>query len=291
MDYKNIMTLIIAALVGVVILAGFLPIITATQDTAGDSITINNAINDGNYYVRELKEGDVLIVEVTEGQTTKVKLNGEYVKTIEGTDIGAYHNLLMSDVLTVWSAAGTGSCQYGSNESIAIGYTNATATFTYSGGVFNIQYGTQNITLNDSPTWGFVVCNESDAGYYDSTRTGQYTFYIKNDNDVVCSGAYTTGDNDTYYWYYNGVAGVAEDYTCSYNFEKTLVDGTSDIYEAHCEFVVGDESFVPYRILIPLEVTGHKTSGALYEIFGLLPLIAGIGLLLMICIEVFRRYY
>lgn len=290
MDTKSFISLLVVALVGTLILVGFLPMITSIQNTSGDLVTYDNPINDGNYYVRELKDGDTLEVIVTEGSNTTVKLNDVFVKTIEGGDIGGYHNLLLSDVLTVWSTSITSACQLAISTSVNIGYTNATATFVYTDGKINVQYGTTEFDT-EVLTWGYVVCNESEAGYLESTRTGQYEFYLSNDKDVVCSGVYTTGENDTYYWYYNGVAHVSEDYTCSFTTNKVLVDGTSDVYKGTANFTIGNETFTPYRVLMPLEVTGHATKGALYEIFGILPLLVGVGLLLMICIEVFRRYY
>lgn len=283
--------LVITALVGVVILAGFLPIVTATQNASGESVTYENPLNHGNYYMRELKEGDVLEIVVTEGQNTTVNVNGTLVKTVDNGDIGPYHQILMSDVLTVWTTSPGSSGQYAYATSNVVNYTNASSKFTLTNDGFTIKIGDNpEGSLNVNPSWGYIVCNESQAEYYESIRNGQYDYYLKSDNDVVCSGVYTTGDNDTYYWYKDGVV-YGGSYETTYTINKTLVAGTSDIYLGNITLNIGGEEFTPYRVMIPIEVTGHKTEGALYEIFGLLPLIVGVGLLLMICIEVFRRYY
>jgi hypothetical protein len=40
------------------------------------------------------------------------------------------------------------------------------------------------------------------------------------------------------------------------------------------------ETFTPYRILVPYEISGHATSGSMYDMLGVIPLLVTIGLIL-----------
>ena len=279
MEVKNILSIMVVALVGAVILTGFIPVLGATQDNIGDSVTYENPLNDGNYYMRKIADGDTLVVTVASGETTTVYVNGEQIKTIAGDIIGGYHDLIMTNVFTANTGGSTSGLQIASYNSTSVGYTSTT-TITYSNGTITQTNDGQTSIEFAGVEWGYIVCNEPDAGFYESVRTGGTPFYIKTNNDIVCGGVYTTGDNDTYYWYKDGVSFVYQDYTTSAEINKTLVAGTTDIYQATITINVGDESFTPYRVLIPLEVTGHQASGALYDVYGLIPLIVAVGLLM-----------
>ena len=291
MDPKHLTAVLVSAILGVILLVTVVaPIVSDGQTTIGDPVTYTNPLNDGNYYMRQIEDGDTLVCTVTEGQSTTVYVNGEQIRTIDGSILGGYHDLIMTNVYTCNTGGSTSGLQIASVNSTTVGYTS-TVTISYNNGEITQASEGQTPAVFSGVTWGYIVCNEPDAGYYESVRTGGTPFYVKDNNDVVCAGVYTTGDNDTYYWYKDGVTEVAQDYTSGSAITKTLVAGTTDIYQATITITVGDEEFTPYRVLIPIEVTGHATSGSLYSMLGVIPIVVAIGIVLgVVSMAIVNRY-
>lgn len=274
----------------VVILATMLiPAINDAQLTAGDEVTYDNFQDDHNLYMRAIKDGDTLVITSDGVNETTATLNGTRVLPIINAyeTIINYHTLIFSDVYAVWTGGATG------NPSVA--HAGSTGQEGAPTGETKIEYNNGTYTETFTPlngnvvtrswsggTWGFICCNADEAEYFESTRTGNNAFYIKNANDVVCSGVYTTGELDTWYWYYNGQSGCNTGYTASTEIGMTLTEGTTDIYDGTVTVSISDgentEEFVPFRIMIPLEVTGHATSGAMYSLYGVIPIIFVVAL-------------
>lgn len=274
----KVISLVVGLTVGVLLMVGLVsPVVAEGQNTAGNLVEYSNPTNDGNYYMRELKNGDTLVCTTTSGENTTLSVNGELITTIDGAAFSNYHTLLMTNVFTCNTGNSTSGLQIASYDSTSVGYTG-TVTISYNDGVITQTAG-ESSTEFPGVTWGYIICNAEEAEYYESIRTGSTPFYIKSDKDIICGGVYTTGENDTYYWYKDGVCNVAQDYDASYTINKTLAENTTDIYQASIEITVGEESFVPYRILIPIEVTGHATSGANYALLGAIPIVAFIALI------------
>lgn len=282
MDYKSITVLIVGALVGVVILAGFLPVFVSTQNNAGDSVTYENESVRGYSLI---STDDELTVDITASAITI------------GDDTWTNNNqsawYVVTDDFLIWYG--------GTAQHMILVHSDVTGDEQnqrwIESGTLTMANGEYTLTAtppNDAPTetytgtysWLFVP---SESGEY-VTVDGSSTRYVNSLNDYIFSGYYYTGSNDTYYSYYNGVAKAGE-YSASVTGTLTLVDGTSDVYNCSSpKMHVGEEEFTPYLCLVKANVTGHATSGALYSIFGILPLIAGVGLLLIVVGEVFRRY-
>lgn len=276
----NILTLAITLTLGVILAGSLLiPVIDDAQRTAGPEITKTNATGDWNSYMREIKDGDTLVITVGSPNTT-YELNGVTVNNIEGNPSSAYHSLIFSDVFNIASRGVSGGIDVNSNQSTS-STTMGSCVIEYNSGTFTLTPSSGDTTPIEYPgaTWGYIMCNQSEADYYESIRTGQYGFYISSENDVICSGLYETGSNDTFYWYHNGISGVSEDFTIDTEITKTLVQGTTDIYTGAISITIGDESFTPYRIMIPIEVDGHESSGAAYSLYGAIPIIVIVGLI------------
>lgn len=286
MDQKTLVAGVIALTISIILTASVLvPVIQETQVTAGDKIVKTNPQNDSNVYMREIEDGDTLVITPVENSNVEYTLNGETILTIAGSDDMIYHSLIMSDVLNYYTGDAEYVGGYGSVNSTSIVYLNQSrqTTIEYDDGVFTLTSGSNEpITISGSE-WGFIACNEDEAGYYESTRFGQTmpTYYVTGDNDIVLSGVYTTGNNDTFYSYYNGIASCAEDYDIEVTITKTLAQGTTDIYAASVSVDIGGEDFVPYRFMVPLEVEGHASSGAAYSLYGVIPLLVIVSIVLM----------
>ena len=112
-----------------------------------------------------------------------------------------------------------------------------------------------------------------------TVRTG--TFYLNSIDQVKCMGVYSTGENDCYYNLTKGVLTNDGGFTNEIVATMTLVDGTTDIYKLESfKIDIGGEQFTPYYSIIPLEITGHSTSGAEYTLYGVIIVLAVVTLLI-----------
>lgn len=280
METKNIMQIMIVALVGAVILVGFVPVIGATQDNIGDSISYENESVRGYAMIPVNEEVNATFTQ------TSLTVNG--VTWTENNQSGWY---LVTDDFLVWfgasahsmivvsdSVGGTGDHQ----QSIKSG------TVTLSGGAYSCSF----IDINDNPlvfdgAYSWVII-PSDAGEY-VVIDASTTRYVSSLKDYIFSGFYYTGENDTYYSYYNGVA-KAGDYTASVTGTLTLVEGTTDIYQCSSpKMHVDNEEFTPFLCLVKADINGHSTTGAMYDVYGLIPLIVAVGILMFVITAILIR--
>lgn len=289
MDYKNIIVLTVGALVSVLILSAMIPAFVSTQNNVGEEVTFNNA---STYYELAEYKNAVIVCDPTTKETT---INGVVIPH----DKPYWSNCLVSSsvLMGVPSSSDTvNTAQITTPDGLSYGVTDVT-------GIITITFENGNVTI-ESAIQGTKYTGTYDRLYAYSTDATESTYtnigstnpnvvaYVNDISDMWYSGYYSTGDNDTWYIISDGSVSVTEDYTCSMTYNYDKVDGTTDVYKINGLVVnVGEESFTPWVVLVPIEVIGHESSGAMYEIYGLLPLIAGIGVLLGVCIEVFRRYY
>lgn len=278
MEIKNIMSIMVVAIVGAVILTGFLPVIGATQDNIGEPIILTNE----SYEYVALSDGDVN-VSYSSGAFS---VNGEpQTVTARGGQI-----IFACDYVIVWF---NGSVPYGSYLTQASGIRNITAfDLSVTVGKLNgsITYDnnvTQTVTDQDI-TFSFYFDPNGEYSVFDLRNTHPY---IAKDTDVVAVGTFYTGDNKTFYWYYNGVAGgVVPDYTYNATIEKSKANGMIDIYTLDSvTFDISGETFTPFYMIVQKDITGHSASGALYDIYALIPLIVAVGLLMFVITAILIR--
>lgn len=302
MDTNKWITLTIGFLVGAIILASFVPVVTSTQETIGEPITYTNP----TFAVyKEVEAGDVLKCTSTfvDGTRTNVwTLNDQVVNPVMGSY--AWNPGVLSDGLYI-GVFGADNNNLGNYYVM----TDSTHTQRYLGAATstnpNVEYtitfenGTVSVIKDASEeivtapyTWAYCICPLADGEYCSAVADG--TGYVYANSDVTMCGAYTSGELDTTYYYHNGVNYTGSDFEMETTINKTLVDGTTDVYTASVSVSMTDgdtsETFVPYRVLVPYEVSGHATKGAMYDIYGLLPLIAGVGLLMSAVVYFLRRY-
>lgn len=276
---------VLGVVVGVILIATLLvPVVQDAQSKTGDAVTYSNMdLYPRSIYARAIQPGDV--VTLSPGS---IDINGDLIYTPSG-DYPTYQGLVLSDKFGVRSG----------NNSTMVSFLTSGYTLSYgypvvitcsSIGNVKVMSG-NNLFYEGSYEFCYIPCIESEAigllsvgaGYSDAKG-----MYVLSDSPIYMSGMYTTADNDTGYWYYDGEFHISQDYTCSMDLRKTLVSGTTDVYNIRPLASVGDENFAPYYYIVPLEVEGHKTSGASYDLLGIIPLIVIMGLMAGVISSVLR---
>lgn len=290
----NILTLVITLTLGVILAGSLLmPVISNAQDNLGDPITLTN---DSPIVLREAHEGDVLKVvrSVSNDTTTDTwTLNGDVclgptgsadtwnvgvmsdgiylsINSPSNGAIGAWLNIPDNGNLTNLSGVSNGVAQ--------------SYQITFNADTMVLENVTATpITIATCPySWAYVLCPYGEGEYCAAMPNG--AGLVKDPNQIILSGLYYTGELDTTYCY-NSVAFVGKtDYSMTANITTALHEGTSDIYDANVTVTITDgtdsETFTPYRILVPYEVSGHATAGAAYSLLGAIPVMVIIGLVL-----------
>lgn len=283
--------------IGVLVFASLLmPVVSDAMTENGDPITLTNT---SPIVLREAKAGDVLecVRTVTDGvamdswtlngveaigpagQTDAWNVgllsDGIYIQVNGRTNsaVGQWYNITdSSPSLHYLSGGGNNGAHYG------VEFTEDTITLYGA-------YGTESQTTiaTVSYTWAYVVCPYANGEYCAPLSGG--VGIVKNADQVILCGAYTTGDFDTMYYRIGGVDWVSNSsYEMNTNVTLALHENTTDIYDATVSVSMTDgddtETFTPYRILVPYQVSGHATSGALYDMLGVLPIVVIVALIL-----------
>ena len=294
----NILTLIITLVVGIILAGSLLgPVISEAQNTIGPEVTITN---NSAIVLREVEEGDVLkCVRTKTGDSTfsdAWTLNDEPITNLSGTSL-SWNVGIISDAIYMQinsnsnSAAGIyydmtattpAAVYYGMGTSAVVG-DSATTTFTFSNGTAT-AVNQLNQTMTVPYTWGYVVCPYEDGKYCAAVSGGVGS--VSNADEVILGGAYTSGELDTMYYYKDGEAHVSNSsYTMTANITTAIHTGTTDIYDATVSVDMTDgtdtETFTPYRILVPYEVTGHEAGGASYTLLGAIPILVIVAILMV----------
>lgn len=281
MDTRNILILIIGVLVGAVVLSAFVPVIMETQKVSGAVVEYDNVQSGYTYQLTEKNENVTITITGANGD---IYFNGEVI-----SDDGF---AIVTDTVTVrasTSIKGLNVATPTQQLDLRVPWSS-NFTITFIDGTCTI---TNNIDDVGEETVQYSwMYSPSDDGEW-VTVTGSTTHYVNSIKDVICSGYYSTGENDTGYYVRDGIAKVSDpDYTAGLTYTLNPVSGTTDVYTlASLNVNVGEESFTPWFLLVKKDIIGHEASGTMFDLFGILPLIAGVGLLLFVVTEVFRRYY
>ena len=284
MQKNTLLTMIIGVTVAVIMAAAVLVPVVEDSQTRVEPVTYSNEAGIG-HYMREMTAGDVVTVE---GSTAY--LNGEKLLNIRGNQ-GSYYTLIYSDVFGCQVNGGSSDNFNTYNRASTVwDYTyGSSMTATYDGAVLTVTVNSST-TSTYTPSWVYTACNEGDASAYMGTVSGfSGDLYVSSENDVTLCGFYSTGENDTFYCYHDGTAIVGQDYTCDAEITLTPVEGTYDVYTVSVTFDVGDESFTPYRLMVPLHVSGHASTGASHAILGVIPLLVITAVLVGVVAAAVRR--
>lgn len=281
MDNK-LVGLILAITVGIIMAGALLvPFVQDAQRTVGDEVTVSNTLQTETPTYNIWSGEDI--------EFTFVYTTGVY--TVDGTEYDynttVRHILLASNDFTYRNGGDEEAMiltQYiGDTEQVS----NQDFTFTVSDGEYTLVRGTD--TLTGTVDW-LVYAVEDGTSNLGALPTGGSFVTGYDDDFVVLGSIYTTGDNDTFYSYYDGDLTVNSTYESesSVSVSKTLKDGYADIYDTTVTVTIGDETFTPYYILVPISVDGHET-GSAYSILGVVPVIVILALMMMMVPYISKR--
>lgn len=288
---------IITITVAVICIAAMLvPVVGDVQKTAGDQVTLTN---DSSLMLKEVESGDVLklVRTVTSVATPTYSdvwyLNDEPITGVSGSawNVGIVSDGIYMQILGRTNSSAAWWLPMGSTNMIANYWTassvtedngSVTSTVTFGDDSLTVLSGNTNSSASYDYTWAYVVCPQADGEYCCAISGG--TGIVESASDVILCGAYTSGELDTMYYYKDGTSYVSNtDYTMTPSITTSLHSGTTDIYDATVSVSMTDgtdtESFTPYRIIVPYEVTGHATSGGYYSLLGAIPVMVIVGLL------------
>lgn len=327
MESKNILILMMGVLVSAVILAGFVPMFTAVQENAGESITKTNVSNYteyGEYY----SDNFVIVIDnpvsATSIKTSTFTVDGESLSMRESW---SRHVILSSDNLVIEIDTSTSNTNllyltYTDNDGFVfnkeVPYHNVvTITYDKDAHIITVTDTSSTVNLSVSAQYCFALSNKQDYLFYNTGTQIADTFFSKGDLQTKTDGVISVfavnlsinGGSDIFTWVisdksgtrvyydplaYDGVINVTLDYVGIH-----LVDGTTDIYTggtptytftAENGDTVTPSSSVASRSFVKTIADGHTDSGVMYDLFGLLPLIAGVGLLMSAVVYFLRRY-
>lgn len=288
MDPKRITAVIVAAILGVILLVTVVaPIVSDGQTTTGDPITKSNQVYTG-YYVEPDAEYE-LTLNASGWAANDVVLTNQN-----------YRQLIFADTFVLQVNTNADATSFGyimADDLTAPRYLyvadDAEYTVTFNDNTMTvIKTGTATPFYTKTYNWAFAACGSEEPNAWGTiTRVGTNDAYILNDSQFYLSGYYYTGENDTFYSYHMGQMNSGT-YEGSVTFEKEIVSGTTDIYNiTELDVAIGEESFNPYLILVPLSVTGHATSGSLYSMLGVIPIVVAIGIVLgVVSMAIVNRY-
>ena len=296
MDVKNFVGLLVFGVIGIIVLSAFVPIIS---DTTSSEKTFTN---EGLYYMTYVPENESHELVFTPGSGWT--FDGEPFN-----EVGLDYTILGTDDLVIrgdgrargiYSSTGT--------QAIDLTITNTTLTGTFGVNVVDLTYqkiiiATPNKTtliMKDATTVATVKSNSEIEGYgYTEINTDENVI-----NRAVIHIDGTIADDFTITVHPTGADSL------NYRIENITTDATAinsviDTYtftKIQFDVIVTNESDVDYtthctynRIVVPSSVTAEKSvhpDSALSAVIDLLPLIAGIGLLIILVAEfLYSRYF
>ena len=287
MDVKNMIGMVVAVVVGLIMIGPLVSVVSDAQTVNGDPIKITNAGSitaDNELYITDdLSESHSFTAEYPNAYITVDDVQIPTANAVQGF-------YLISDGLSLFNTGaffavsfGEKTAQYNPAWNVALSATfeDGTATFTYRDG------GTTN-TYTTEYTWiGYRVTEG--GNYVNKVNVATATYHDM--SDFIAMGNYATGDNDTYYAVKDGKITLSEtQYEGKIStITSTAVSGTTDLYTGTLRIYVDDEYFTPYVWAVAKEVNGHKSSGTMYDMLGIIPMLVTAGLIIGIAGAVFVR--
>ena len=268
----NVLTLIITMVVGIILAGSLLgPVISDAQTTLGSPTTVTNTGINSNP------------ISFWDGEA--MEYEWDYVNKIltlndEPLTLSANQMLFGTDTFAIWTRANSTARLAALGDTIDVTNSNFSAVIN-SDGTYTLTRGTT--VYEGTISWGIYQDENGTENLVQGVRSSN-GYMTSTANDVIILGnLYSTGDNDTYYAYYNGVLTVDEQYAeeSSVTVTKTLVDGYTDIYATNVTVNVGEESFTPYYAVVPGTVSGHLASGGAYSLVGAIPILVIVALLMV----------
>ena len=308
MDVKNFVGLLVFGVIGVIVLSAFVPIISETTSAT------KTFVNDGYYRLSET-DGETVIVWDTGNTPNTITVNDvDYDLSAMGLTANMSYTIAFADdfLLRYFPLGSASNMQvWGSSYSgVGVGQsTGVVATFTITSSGITLEKSDGSATQTASHTGKYFAINK--AGDYIMKKSDKTAFVLE-DSSIFYAGGISTvgaGGNITSIYFEGSTeeidytvmrSGVTvsnsnvvytdvSDYIGLVNLDRVTFTTT---YETGGETYTNNQTYSYF--LVPYEVTAEKSvhpDDALSSVIDLLPLIAGIGLFIILVAEfLYSRY-
>lgn len=312
MDMKTILTLIVGALVGVLLISAFAPMIVQSEETNTRITMTNTGFMDMDKMSYLETDYTITYSVDTDGHNIATIQSGDNTSMIDGANYNFDPRIMLFDEGRIGVTHTTNSVSTGyvdmfeaSNQTISM-KNGGTVEYDHTANTITVisQPDAQPVTYSanhviacvENGSYVQVNSNEFSQKYFteslvESGKLGYFWGSISYNNKTY----HVTVSEGEIYSVQLDADGIDWTGAISIVGSPTLVSGTTDIYTGGSPSVVitiDDTEYtasVTYSAILK-EIPGHETPDTVFSIMELLPLIVGVGLLLMICGEIFRRY-
>ena len=294
MDVKNFVGLLVFGVIGIIVLSAFVPIISETTSAT------KTFENEGYFKLDKYTDTDSYTFEWDYNDPSKFVINDE---TYEYTNTnGLTVSIILGEKFAIrLTNNNAGVSFFGGGNYINANATNPNLTVTYTGGTFTVTNGVNTRTISnvaeiysfaeDGP---YVMKKSTSPAYLNSGSE------IIADSEIYASGQTFSGNNYIF-WH---MAGTIDDMEYPDTFDSALTVTNETIhgeYSNVCNdlYILDNITFtatssnqagITYNVtasyfVVPAEVTAEKSihpDAVLSSVIDLLPLIAGIGLFIIL---------
>lgn len=272
----NLLTLVITLTLGVILAGSLLvPVVEDAQQTAGDLGTLDN--NESGVLYNSYAMG-----HMTASTPEVTILLADSVLTVNGTPVTIQHygtlgQLAVSPDGSYLAVRNNAAAMY--LYTLADGvYTSVTispgteVTVAYNG----ITVGDTTYPINDLYCIG--VTSEDPVFRY--TPTDSAKIYVEKIGDLFGTATITI-DGESKTIAFVGDQATLTGYTPTVQYSLKAVDGYTDLYEVESYTItIGEGTATAVSWYASEYVTGHEASGAAFSLYGVLPVLVIIGLVI-----------
>lgn len=272
----NLLTLVITLTLGVILAGSLLvPVVEDAQQTAGDLGTLDN--NESGVLYNSYAMG-----HMTASTPEVTILLADSVLTVNGTPVTIQHygtlgQLAVSPDGSYLAVRNNAAAMY--LYTLADGvYTSVTispgteVTVAYN----RITVGDTTYPINDLYCIG--VTSEDPVFRY--TPTDSAKIYVEKIGDLFGTATITI-DGDSKTIAFVGDQATLTGYTPTVQYSLKVVDGYTDLYEVESYTItIGEGTATAVSWYASEYVTGHEASGAAFTLYGVLPVLVIIGLVI-----------
>lgn len=263
----NLLTLVITLVVGIILAGSLLaPVVADARTTTSTEV---NYTNESTLFKMASAE-ETVTISLASGTVT---LNGAEVTHTTNS------NILLSDAFSVdqFIYQGNWLTRAWYKDSTALSYPTA-FNLTFENGTVTGTITTSGTTNNVNDTYTYLYYADESGNFTQISSNVWADVYVNSTKEIVLAGLYYTGSNSTTYTYIDGNFEVEGDYTGSVDFDTESV-GIDVLKVTGITVTIGEETFTPYRFLVPAEVTGH-TETSISSLLGVIPIMVIVAILM-----------
>lgn len=264
---NNLLTLIITLVVGVILAGSMLaPVVADARTTTSTEV---NYTNESTLFKMASAE-ETVTISLVSGTVT---LNGAEVTHTTNS------NILLSDAFSVdqFLYQGNWLTRAWYKDSTTLSYPTA-FNLTFENGTVTGTVTSGGTTNDINDTYTYLYYADASGNLTQISSAVREDIYVNSTNDIILAGLYYTGSNSTTYSYIDGNFELDGEYTGSVDFDTESV-GIDVVKVTGITVTIGEETFTPYRFLVPAEVTGH-TETSISSLLGVIPIMVIVAILM-----------